>query len=211
MSELIALPPEGWSARWEHWDGGHAEALTITWENEAWTVLGEVAAPPSGVAPAAPPDGDPSSPAAHAGVTYVLRLSPRWVVRQFLLFRDLDDPDLWLATDTDGRWGEMNGVYRPELDRARDIHLPCTPFTATLPLRRFAGDDHDAGLDLLAAPTIEIDVETLAAVPVTATLTRLGERRWERRVDGDPATAEVITVDEHGFAIDVDGRFRRTA
>lgn len=197
MNEFAALPPEGWSARWQHWTGEHAEELTITWENEAWTAHGQVAGT--------------ASDAGTGAATYVLRLSPRWVVRQFLLFRDLDDPDLWLATNTNGRWGEMNGVYRPEFDRARDIHLPCTPFTTTLPLRRLADDEHNDGSDVLAAPTIEIDVETLAAVPVTATLTRLGDRRWERRVDGDPASVEVINVDEHGFAIDIEGRFRRSA
>lgn len=190
VNELSALTPEGWSARWEHWDGRHAEELTLTWENEAWTATGTIA---------------------DAGVLYVLRLSPRWVVRQFLLFRDMEDPDLWLATDANGRWGEMNGAYRPELDRARDIHLPCTPFTSTLPLRRFANDPVHADQHVLAAPTIEIDIETLAAVPVVATLTRLDPQRWERRVGEDPATAETIEVDEYGFARVIEGRFRRGA
>ena len=45
-------------------------------------------------------------------------------MRQFLLFRDLDEPDLWLATDGTGRWGEMNGAHRPELDGCYDVHLP---------------------------------------------------------------------------------------
>ena len=61
-------------------------------------------------------------------VQYVLRLSASWQVRQFLLFRDLEDPDLWLATDGTARWGEMNGAHRIELDGCYDITMNCTPF-----------------------------------------------------------------------------------
>ena len=91
------------------------EVLTLRWENEGWTASGEVG---------------------RERIHYVIRLSPTWQVRQFLLFRDLDDPDLWLATDGHARWGEMNGAHRPELDGCHDIDLACTPFTNTLPIRR---------------------------------------------------------------------------
>ena len=110
-----AFPADGVEARWTTWDGEHAEQLTLRWENEGWTASGRVS---------------------REQVEYVIRLSPLWHVRQFLLFRDLPEPDLWLGTDGGGRWGEMNGAHRPELDGARDVALEVTPFTLSLPIRR---------------------------------------------------------------------------
>ena len=89
--------------------------MSLSWDNEAWTAVGRVG---------------------QEQVEYVLRLAPTWHVRQFLLFRDLDDPDLWLAIDAAAPWGEVNGSYRTELDGCADIELACTPFTVTIPIRR---------------------------------------------------------------------------
>ena len=96
MSGLSALPADGWTARWDGWDGQASEELTLRWENEAWTASGLVTG---------------------ENIQYVVRLSPLWEVRQFLLFRDLDEPDLWLGTDGI-RWGEVNGSHREELTGA---------------------------------------------------------------------------------------------
>ena len=60
------------------WEGDEVEVTEFRWENEGWTISGQVA---------------------RERVQYVVRLSASWQVRQFLLFRDLEDPDLWLATD----------------------------------------------------------------------------------------------------------------
>ncbi len=117
-----AFSADGHDVRWTTWDGDHDEHLTLRWENEAWTATGEVG---------------------RERVQYVLRLSPTWRVRQFLLFRDLDEPDLWLATDGHARWGEVNGAHRPELDGCSDIELACSPFPATLPIRRLPLDVGD--------------------------------------------------------------------
>ena len=75
-------------------------------------------------------------------------------MRQLLLFRDLDEPDLWLATDGHNRWGEMNGAHRPELDGCADIELSCSPFPATLPIRRPASCGEIAQFD----PSAEVSV-----------------------------------------------------
>ena len=123
---LQTFSPDGHEIAWSTWDGGHTETLSLTWDNEAWTAVGRVG---------------------RERVEYVLRLAPTWHVRQFLLFRDLEDPDLWLAIDADHRWGEVNGSYRTELNGCADVELACTPFTATVPIRRLqlavgeAGDD----------------------------------------------------------------------
>ena len=185
MTELRAFSADGHAAEWETWDGRHGERLSLTWENEAWTANGTVE---------------------RERVQYVLRLSPTWRVRQFLLFRDLDEPDLWLAVDAQRHWGEVNGSYRRELDGCVDVELACTPFTPAVPIRRL-------GLDALAVgeaaefPVIEVDVETLAAEPVLARYERLDATAWRRTSAG--ATRE-FTIDELGLVVEEPGRYRRS-
>ena len=90
---------------------------------------------------------------------YALRLDPQWRVRQLLLFRDLDEPDLWLGHDGGGRWGEINGAHRPDLDGCVDVELSCTPFTLSLPVRRLGLGVGEAA-DL---PVVSIDVGWLVS------------------------------------------------
>ena len=179
------FPIDGHEVRWSTWDGDAHEALDVRWENEGWTVSGIVG---------------------RENVQYVVRLSATWQMRQFLLFRDLEEPDLWLATDGSARWGEMNGAHRVELDGCYDVALSCTPFTATLPIRRLPlhiGDSADISVAL-------VDVETLEARPVRRRYTRVGERRWSiTDLDDADAHATELEVDEHGVVIDEQGRFRR--
>ncbi len=110
---------EGHQVQWTTWPGDGLETTTIRWENEGFTVSGQVGDAPG-----------------REHIQYVLRLTASWQVRQFLLFRDLEEPDLWLATDGSGRWGEMNGAHRTELDGCYDVDMLCTPLTHTLPIRR---------------------------------------------------------------------------
>ncbi len=175
--------PDGHIVRWSTWDGVHQETTTIRWENEGYTVSGVVG---------------------REQVEYVLRLSPTWQVRQFILFRDLEEPDLWLATDGGGRWGEMNGAHRTELDGCYDIDLACTPFTNTLPIRRLPLlDGHTAEL-----PVVYIDPETLEVRPLTQRYTRVDERQWRYESVETGYTAD-LEVDEHGLVVDYPGEFRR--
>ena len=180
-SALRAFPADGYTARWQRWDHDGDETLTLRWENEGWTATGEVG---------------------REAVTYVVRLSSTWQIRQFLLFRDLDDPDLWLATDGTARWGEMNGAHRVELDGCYDIDLACTPFTHSLPIRRLpllVGDSADLRV-------VTVDVETLAVQVAAHRYTRLDTHRW-RFGRGEDSTE--FDVDEHGLLLDLPGRFRR--
>jgi hypothetical protein len=183
VSAHLALPADGLTARWQTWDDEHDEVLTLRWENEGWTVTGEVG---------------------RERIHYVMRLSPIWHLRQFLLFRDLDDPDLWLATDGHRRWGEMNGAHRTELDGCVDIELACTPFTATPPIRR---------LELGIGDSIEIrrafvDVETLAVIPVVRHYVRTGERRYEIN-EAETGTSTEVEVDPYGLVTQWSGCYRR--
>lgn len=180
------FPVDGHTASWTTWDAEDVEDLTIGWENEGWTVSGVVG---------------------RERVQYVVRLNASFQVRQLLLFRDLDEPDLWLATDGSARWGEMNGAHRTELDGCTDVWLACTPFTASIPIRRLplhVGDTADVRV-------LTIDVETLEVAPARHRYTRLGTHRWAfTDLDGEPATGPLeFEVDEHGLTRDLPDRFRR--
>lgn len=178
-----AFSADGHDVTWTTEDGDHAESFTLRWENEAWTATGQIAG---------------------ENVQYVLRIAPMWHVRQFLLFRDLDEPDLWLAIDAKHRWGEVNGAFRPEFEGSADIGLACTPFTATVPIRRLAlgvGESSEIGV-------ISIDVETLGAVLVPTRYERTGKTTWRSTAipTGDVRDYE---VDSRGLVISEPGRFTR--
>jgi len=178
---LRAFPADGYEARWVTSDGEHGETLSLAWDNEAWTATGSVE---------------------RENVQYVIRLSPMWQVRQFILFRDLTEPDLWLGTDGRGRWGEINGAHRTDFDGAFDVAMSCTPFTHTLPIRRVP---LHVG-DVAELSVLEVDVETLGVVPVSHIYERTADRRWR-------ATARGVTlefdVDDFGVVVDLDNRYRR--
>ena len=178
---LLGFPADGYEARWTTWDRENGDVVTLAWENEAWTATGSVE---------------------RENVQYVIRLSPMWQVRQLILFRDLADPDLWLGTDGRGRWGEMNGAHRTDLDGAYDVAMHCTPFTHTLPIRRIPLPVGGA----VELSVLDIDVETLGVVVVDKTYQRLAQLRWAVTVAG--STTE-FDVDEFGVVTDLDGQFRR--
>jgi hypothetical protein len=180
---LTAFPPDGYTARWRTWDHAHLETLTLRWENEGWTATGEVG---------------------REAVTYVLRLSATWETRQFLLFRDLDQPDLWLGTDGTGRWGEINGAHRPDLIGCTDIALTITPFTHTVPIRRLM-------LEVGGHAHVEaavVDTDTLGVVRAGYRYERLTARRFQR-TDVDTGEQIEFDVDEYGLVHDEADAFRR--
>ena len=177
-SPLIAAhDAAGHVVRWARFDGDGLETNTIRWENEGFTVSGIVT---------------------KERVEYVLRLSASWQLRQFILFRDMTEPDLWLATDGHGRWGEVNGAHRVELDGCVDVRLECTPFTHTPLIRRLPLQDGDSAV----LPLAVVDVETLGVRPEQHRYTCVSSDRWE--FDGDE-----LTVDEYGLVTDEPGRFLR--
>ena len=183
MSLLTAFPADGYTARWQRWDLDGDETMNLRWENEGWTATGDESG---------------------ANITYVLRLSATWQVRQFLLFRDLDEPDLWLGTDGGGRWGEMNGAHRPDLDGCFDIDLPITPFTNTLPIRRLrlgVGDAADIN-------TATVDTDTLGVVPVGQRYHHVAKQRFAYRNLTSGFETE-FDVDEYGLVHDYPEHFRR--
>lgn len=180
---LTAFPADGYTARWQTWGADGDETVTLRWENEGWTAMSDVG---------------------REAVSYVLRLSSTWQVRQFLLFRDSAEPDLWLGTDGGGRWGEMNGAHRPDLDGCTDIDLHITPFTNTVPIRRLrleAGDSAEI-------TTALIDVETLGVVKVQQRYEHLETGSW-RKTQLHSNTSIDFRVDGYGLVNDEPDLFRR--
>jgi hypothetical protein len=180
---LTAFPADGYTVRWQTWDADGDETVTLRWENEGWTAMSDVG---------------------REAVSYVLRLSSTWQVRQFLLFRDSPEPDLWLGTDGSGRWGEMNGAHRPDLDGCTDIDLHITPFTNTVPIRRLRLDAGD-GAEI---KTALIDVETLGVIPVQQRYEHLEVGAW-RKTHMRSNTSIDFRVDRYGLVNDEPDLFRR--
>jgi hypothetical protein len=176
MGHYKALPASGYSLEWLSGDQQPASSAVMRWENEGWTA--EVSLH-------------------HDNAVAVFRLSAQWQVQQMLLFRDMSEPDLWLATDGRGRWGEMNGAHRTELDGCVDIDFAGTPFTNSAIIHRLplhVGDQTDFHV-------ITIDVETLSVVTTHQRYHRLDEHLWQYHSlrSGQSVT---VTVDEYGFVID---------
>ena len=180
---MTAFPADGYTVRWQTWEGDGDETVTLRWENEGWTAIGEVG---------------------REAVSYVLRLSALWQVRQFLLFRDADEPDLWLGNDGTGRWGELNGAHRPDLDGCTDLDLHVTPFTNSLPIRRLQLDVGDAAEIMVAM----IDVETLGVIQVQQRYEHLGPGMW-RKTHVKTGTSADFRIDDYGLVQDEPELFRR--
>ena len=185
MPQYTPLGASGFRASWTMLNGAHVSSVDLTWENEGWTANGTIGADDA---------------------TFVVRMSAQWVVQQFLLFRDMDEPDLWLATDGHGRWGEMNGAHRTELDGCIDIDLAGTPFTNVIPIRRLPLHvGHSASQNV-----ITINIETLGVTVVPQMYTRLDTHSW-RYISLLTGKEVDVNVDEHGFVIDEPGSFKREA
>ncbi len=180
---LTAFPADGYTARWQTWEADGDETLTLRWENEGWTAMGEVT---------------------REAITYVIRLTSTWQTSQFLLFRDQDEPDLWLGHDGRAQWGEINGAHRPDLDGCLDISLHVTPFTATLPIRRLQLEPGDAAEIVVAT----VDVETLGIIPVTERYEHVEPGRY-RVTHVRSGIDREFRVDEYGLVHDDEGLFRR--
>lgn len=181
------LPLEGHSVSWRGADGT-IERLTFRFENEGWTADGVVTNPH----------------ASHDDVQYVVRLSASWLVQQVLIFRDLDEPDLWLANDGTGRWGEMNGAMRRELGGCQDLDILRSAFTRTMAVRRLRlAEGHSQSVE-----SVVVDPESLDVRRSRLTYTRLGSRRWVVERDDERERHE-FDVDEFGLVLDLVGHFTR--
>lgn len=162
-----------------HWTDSAGEPTSdadLRWENEGWTAEVRLVA---------------------SRAVAVMRLTATWSLRQFLLFRDMAEADLWLATDGTGRWGEMNGAHRTELDGCRDLMMAGSPFFASAIIRRLPLErGHSAEI-----PVMVVDVETLGVAVHKASVTRLDDVRWSYW-SPDASGPVTVDVDPRGFVLD---------
>ena len=186
MNTYQPLSSSGHSVSWQTVNSAkqpQQSTVALRWENEGWTAEGTLGLD---------------------SAQFVLRLSAGWTVQQCLLFRDLEDPDLWLGTDSHGRWGEMNGAHRTELDGCTDIDFFNTPFTNCIPIRRLpllVG--HSATISVAV-----IDIETLGITKQTQQYTKVSPNTW--RYFSVALNREVeANVDEFGFILDEPNKFQR--
>jgi hypothetical protein len=181
MPDHRPIPADGLDLTWATPAGDAVEQVSLRWDNEAWTAVGYLVA---------------------QRAQYVIRLSPLWQVRQLLLFRDLEQPDLWLGTDGHGRWGEVNGAHRPELDGAQDVTIAGAVFPHSLPVRRLPLEIGD----VVHLSVLVVDSETLAVEPVRHRYERTGAHAWAVAAGGGEAIA--FGVDAHGLVRSLGGTLR---
>ena len=183
MSSYAPLPASGHRAQWTTWDDAHDAVVDLTWENEGWSANCQLS---------------------NERAQVFIRLSASWMVQQFIVFRDLEEPDLWLATDGHGRWGEMNGAHRTELDGCVDVDIRGIPFTNVIPIRRLPLHvGHSAQQN-----TIAVDLDTLGVTVVPQTYTKTSASTWRYHSLATGHDVDV-TVDEFGFVLDEPDAFRR--
>ena len=186
LNTYQSLSSSGHGATWQAVnpaEQSHQSTVALRWENEGWTAQGTLGLDDA---------------------QFVLRLSAGWVVQQCLLFRDLEDPDLWLGTDSHGRWGEVNGAHRTELDGCTDLDFASTPFTNCIPIRRLpllVG--HSATISVAV-----INVETLGITKQTQQYTKVAPDIWRYFSIASNCEVEAV-VDQFGFILDEPNRFQR--
>lgn len=177
-----ALPSDGLDVAWASPEG--ETTAEFRWENEGWTINCMLGPQRSQV---------------------VMRVGAQWHIQQVILFRDLEQPDLWLATDGAGRWGEVNGAHRTDLDGCRLVAVVGTPITHCIAMRQLPLQvGHGAEVK-----TAVIDTETLSVVPRTLVFERLGERFWRYAPLDAPESLVEVRVDEYGLVESEEGGFER--
>ena len=169
---------------WTGTETGTVERLRVGFENGGWTAEGTV----SGL-----------------DITYVMRFDAMWGLRQFILFRDADEPDLWLATDGQGRWGETNGATRDDLDGCVTIGLTCSPFPTAAAIQRALGYETTEASYSVAM----IDVEKLHIQVDRHRLRQVDATTWSLFSAAEDRDRQV-RLDDFGWVIDDVGRFHRS-
>lgn len=177
------LPFEGMTATWQSVVADQVETLTLHFENESWTINGQITG---------------------LNLQYVMRLTATWQLQQMLLFRDMDEPDLWLANDGRGKWGEVNGSNIRGLGGCTDLDLRGSSFTQTMAVRKLPIAIGSSSI----VDSVVVDPETLGVTRSRLTYTRCTESRWIVERDDEHSDHE-FAVDQYGLPLDIPGHFTR--
>ena len=135
---------------------------------------------------------------------YLVEADAGWATRAVRIEIAQPRRVLEIRSNGTGRWSDAQGIWIPALDGCIDVDTSLTPATNTLPIRRL-GANPGAGMEIAVAYVLAPEL-TLRARPQR--YIRLADRLW-RFAGQDIDFTTDITVDEHGFAIDYPGLFRR--
>jgi len=176
------------TARWVALDGEGIEHLTLERNGGRITATGVV----SGRAEEKP-----------FGAWYRLALDAAWQIKQLSVH--LTDSRWLIATSRQpGKWLDGDGQPLPQFDSCADVDLSCTPFTNSLPVRRFDWEpEMTRDLDMLY-----VDFPSLEPRRDRQRYTCLAPGRF--RYEGlDSGFTREITFDGDGLVSGYPGLFKR--
>jgi hypothetical protein len=110
-----------------------------------------------------------------------------------------------LSSDGSGNWRDHTGAPLPQLTKAIDVDITCTPFTNTLPIRRLRLESGESA-DITVA---YIDVPSLTVTADPQRYTCLEPMRRYRFESLDSDFVREIEVDEQGLVVVYPGLFKR--
>lgn len=177
-------------ARWQDWSGQGLEHLVLHEAPDGFwaeaVVLGTAGERPF-------------------AVRYRIRCDRQWRTRKVEVGVIGDERPVTVMSDGAGAWTDGSGQPLPHLQGAIDVDLSATPFTNTLPIRRF-GLGTGQSAKVLAVYVLVPDL-TVTTDRQRYTCLEPGRRYRYESVDGD-FTRE-IEVDGDGLVVTYPGLFRR--
>ena len=136
---------------------------------------------------------------------YRIRCDKSWSVRGAEIALVGGDRKIEISGDGKGNWSDASGKPLAKLAGAIDVDLSATPFTNTLPIRRFklrARQSVEIVAVYILAPAM-----TLTTDPQRYTCLVAGKRYRYESIDSD--FTRDIEVDRHGLVVTYPGLFRR--
>jgi hypothetical protein len=172
---------------WRDAEGSGRQSLVVIYGDDAITADGHVE--PGGDLPDA--------------IEFTIVCDGNWRTRGVEVIEPSSGRRLMLVADGTGGWSSDTGSL-PALHGAVDVDITATPFTNTLPIRRWSLEVGEH-VDILTA-YVSVPEFTVSADPQR--YTRLSERVYRFEALDSGFTRD-ITVDELGFVVEYPGLFSR--
>ncbi|MDQ2903059.1 MAG: putative glycolipid-binding domain-containing protein [Chloroflexota bacterium] len=145
-------------------------------------------------------------------VRYEIRCDLQWRLRAVhVSVLGGTSSSLHLLTDGEGSWTTAAGEAIPALKGCLDVDISATPFTNTLPIRRFAlrpGASATLNMAYIEVPQMHVEVTEQRYTCLEASSSG-GRYRFESLTDGICWFTADLPVDEDGLVLDYPELFRR--
>lgn len=142
-------------------------------------------------------------------VDYWIQCDAEWRVRELRVSADGGEPvAVILRSDGEGHWIDEDGNARPDLEGCIDVDIMATPFTNTLPIRRFewsVGTVRELNMAYVTLPSLEV-VRAPQRYTCLHTRENHGLFRYESVSSG---YTNELPVDKDGLVLDYPGIWRR--